>query len=214
MDKLPLISTPLSEAWPSWLMLGLLLCLVMAEVLQPETMRMSFRTMFSRMERMFGDSAVNFWGAVALTVFKAGIIALTLYLACYRQGDFSILTYGLVVLIVIAFVLIKSFFAWLLSYVFELKPNTSMYMPQYSNLWTALCVILYPISLIMINVGNHNGIQWLLIAIMILFGIDVIIKLIQHYYNGIRSLGYIVLYAITLEFLPVVAMVLGVNIIA
>lgn len=89
-----------------------------------------------------------------------------------------------------------------------------MYMPQYSNLWTALCVILYPISLIMINVGNHNGIQWLLIAIMILFGIDVIIKLIQHYYNGIRSLGYIVLYAITLEFLPVVAMVLGVNIIA
>ena len=109
MDKLPLISTPLSEAWPSWLMLGLLLCMVMAEVLQPETLRMSFRTTFSHMERIYGDSAVNFWGAVLLTVFKADIIALTLYLAFYQQGEFSILTYGLIVLMVIAFVAVKSF---------------------------------------------------------------------------------------------------------
>ena len=214
MDKLPLISTPLSEAWPSWLMLGLLLCMVMAEVLQPETLRMSFRTTFSHMERIYGDSAVNFWGAVLLTVFKADIIALTLYLAFYQQGEFSILTYGLIVLMVIAFVAVKSFCTWLLSYTFDLRSNTAMYLPQYSKLWTALSVILYPIALIMMNVGQHGSFQWILVVIAVLFGIDVLVKLVQHYYTGLRSLGYIVLYAVTLEFIPAAAMVLGVKIIA
>ncbi len=211
MNKLPLISSPLSEAWPSWLMLGLLLCLVMAEVLQPETIKMSFRTTFSRMERMFGDSAVNFWGAVALNIYRLSIVALTLYLVCYTGGEFSILTFGLIFLIVIAFVAVKSIFAWILSYTFDLKRVTALYMPQYSNLWTALCIVLYPVLLVLINVGHHNFFRWLILIIAGLFCIDILIKLVQHFYQGLNSLGYIALYTLTLEIIPLAALVLGVQ---
>ena len=166
MNKLPLISSPLSEAWPSWLLLGLLLCIVMAEVLQPETIKMSFRTTFSRMERMFGDSAVNFLGAVALNIYRLGIISLTLYLVCYKGGEFSMLTYGLILLAIIAFVACKSFFAWILSY----------------------------------TAG--------------LFCVDILIKLVQHFYQGLSSLGYIALYTLTLEIIPLAVLVLGVRQIA
>ena len=214
MTKLPLISTPLSEAWPSWLMLGLLLCIVMAEVLQPGTIRTAFRTTFSRMERIYGDSAVNFWGAVALTLFRLGTIALALYLVCYHQGDFSIRTYALITLIVIAFVAIKSVCSWLLSYVFDLKRDVALYTPQYSSLWTALCIVLYPVLLLYINIGQDNIIRWIILILIILFGVDIIIKLLQHFYNGLASLGYIALYTLTLEIIPFTAMVLGVNQIA
>lgn len=211
MTKLPLISSPVSEAWPSWLMLGLLLCIVMAEVLQPETIRMSFRTTFSRMERMFGDSAVNFWGVIALTIYRVSIIAFALYLACYTQGEFSFLSYVYVILIVIAFVAIKSIAAWLLSYTFDLKRVTALYLPQYSTLWTAFSIVLYPIVLVFINIGHHRIFQWLLLALAALFCIDVIIKLLQHFYRDMSSFGYIALYTLTLEIIPVVAMVLGVK---
>lgn len=211
MDNIPLISSPLSEAWPSWLMLCLLLCLVVASVQQPDTIRMSFRTTFSRMERIYGDSAVNIWGAIALVVFRLGVIAMTLYLACYEQGHFSILTYFLIILIVLAFVALKSVIVWLLSYVFELKGNTNFYMPQYSNIWTAFCIVLYPFLLIMINIGNTAVMRWMLLAVAILFCIDVIVKLVQHYYSGLNSLPYIALYALTLEIIPMTAMVIGVQ---
>ena len=211
MTKLPLISSPVSEAWPSWLMLGLLLCMVMTEVLQPETIRTSFRTTFSRMQRMFGDSAVNFWGVVALTVFRVCVIALTLYLACYEEGAFSILTFGWIILIVIAFVAIKSVSAWIVSYTFDLKRDTAQYMPQYSNLWTALCIVLYPVLLITINIGHNGVIRWIILGIAALFCIDVIVKLIQHFYNGLQSLGYIALYTLTLEIIPAAAMFIGVQ---
>ena len=214
MNKLPIISSPLSEAWPSWVMLGLLLCIVMAEVLQPETIKMSFRTTFSRMERMFGDSAVNFWGAVALNIYRLSIVALTLYLVCYTGGEFSLRTYGLIALMVIAFVVIKSFFAWLLSYTFDLRRDTNLYMPQYSNLWTALSVVLYPVLLAFINVGHRDFFMWLIVVIAGLFCVDILIKLVQHYYHGADSLGYIVLYTLTLEIIPLAAMVLGVKQIA
>ena len=164
-------------------MLGLLLCIVMAEVLQPETIRMSFRTTFSRMERMFGDSAVNFWGVIALTIYRVSIIAFALYLACYTHGEFSFLSYVYVILIVIAFVAIKSIAAWLLSYTFDLKRVTALYLPQYSTLWTAFSIVLYPIVLVFINIGHHRIFQWLLLALAALFCIDVIIKLLQHFYR-------------------------------
>ena len=211
MNKLPLISSPLSEAWPSWLMFGLLLCLVIAENLQPDTLRLSFRTAFSRMERMYGDSAVNFWGAVALTVFKIGVLALTLYLICYNRGDFSFLTFGWITVCIIAFVMVKSICSWMLTYVFDLKPYTALYLPQYSSLWTALCVILYPCLLIMINVGDNSFMKWIILVFAILFGAAVLVKLVQHYYNGLPSLGYIILYLVTLEIIPVAAVITGVK---
>ncbi len=214
MDKLPLISSPISEAWPSWLMVGLLFCMVAAEVLQPDTIRTSFRTTFSRMQRMYGDSAVNFWGAVALNLFRVGIVALTLYLACYAQGEFAFRTFVLAVLIVFAFVAVKSLFTWLVSYTFDLKRDTALYMPQYSNLWTALCIVLYPILLLTINIGHNNIMKWVFAAIAALFCIDVVIKLVQHFYNGLGSIGYILLYTLTLEVIPITAMVVSFNLLA
>ena len=145
------------------------------------------------------------------SVFRVCIIALTLYLACYEEGAFSILTFGWIILIVIAFVAIKSVSAWIVSYTFDLKRDTAQYMPQYSNLWTALCIVLYPVLLITINIGHNGVIRWIILGIAALFCIDVIVKLIQHFYNGLQSLGYIALYTLTLEIIPAAAMFIGVQ---
>lgn len=200
-----LISTPISEAWPTWLMLGLLLCLVLGEVLQPETLKLAFRTTFSKAERMYGDRAKSIYGLTFLNIFRVGTVAMALYVYSYHTSPFAITTFGLLMLLVIAFVGIKSVLSMLVSYTFNLRKMTALYGPQYNNLWTVLCVLLYPIILLYINVP-HVALLWLPVVLLILFVVLLVIKSWQYYYAGPLSLVYLLIYIMTLELLPMGAL--------
>lgn len=210
MDEIAIISTPISEAWPMWLMFFLLLCVVLAEVLQPGSMRLAFRTAFTRLERTFGDRANNFMSRLLLNIFRVGTLAMSLYLYSYQNAPFSMLTYCYIVLLIMAGVFVKMMLTWLVSYTFEMRRSTTVFLPQYDNLWTILCVMLYPLNLLYINLSDGTLIYWTSFVAAALFVGLLMFKLLQNFYTGPRSLLYLLLYILTLEFVPFGAIVFSV----
>ena len=209
-----IISTPISEVWPMWLMFALLLCGVLAEVLQPGTLRLAFRTTFTRLERTFGDRANNFMGSLLLNIFRVGTLAMSLYVFLYRNEPFSIVTYGYIILLIMAVLLLKVICVWWVSYTFDMRRAVSACVPQYDSLWTILCLLLYPINLLYINTLGAPNLRWMPIVALVLFGGLVVFKMLQNFYSGLRSLLYLLLYIVTLEFLPLGALIVSVATIA
>ncbi len=201
MTEIARISTPLSEAWPTWLMLGLLLCLVLSEVLQPDSFSSVFRSTFTRLERVYGDRARNFYGVLLLNTFRIGTVAMALYVFTYSHAPFSLLTYGSIILLIIAIILVKMLVSGLVSYTFELGRTTALFLPQYDNLWTILCLLLYPVTLLCINLESAV-LLWVAIGIVALFVALMLYKIMQYFYAGPKSLLYLMIYVVTLELLP------------
>lgn len=210
MDEIAIISTPISEVWPMWLMFFLLLCGVLSEALQPGSLRLAFRTTFTRLERTFGDRATNFMSSLLLNLFRIGTIAMSLYLYAYQHSPFSMLTFGYVILLILAILLVKMTLSWLVSYTFEMRRSANAFLPQYDNLWTILCVLLYPLNLLYINVSQGEFIYWASIVAAGLFVGLLVFKLLQNFYAGPRSLVYLLLYLVTLELVPFGAIVMSV----
>ena len=202
MDKIDIISTPISEAWPMWFMFFLLACGVLSEVLQPGTLRLAFRTTFTRLERTFGDRANNFMSRLLLNIFRVGTLAMSLYVFTYHSSPFSLLTYCYVALLIVAVVLVKTILSLLVSYTFEMRRATTAFLPQYDNLWTILCVLLYPLNLLYINILQNSVFFWIFVVVVAMFVIMMIFKLLQNFYTGSQSLLYLFLYTVTLELVP------------
>ena len=194
-----------------WLMFFLLLCGILAEVLQPGTLKLAFRTTFTRLERTFGDRANNFMSSLLLNVFRIGTLAMSLYVFTYHALSFSLLTYTYIVLLIIAIVLVKNLLVWLVSYTFEMRRATMTFLPQYDNLWTIFCLVLYPINLLYINVLQGAAFFWVFMAIVIVFVLLMMFKFLQNFYTGLQSLPYLFLYMLTLELVPLGAILLSAN---
>ncbi len=214
MDKIALISTPISEAWPTWLMLVLLLSLILLEVLQPNLIRSAFRATFTKMERMYGDQSMDIMSTLTLNIFRIGTLAMALYAFTYRNAPFSFLTYVYIILIICGVLAIKALFGWLVSYVFEFQRTTALYVPQYNNLWTLFCMVLYPITLLYINASELEFLVWLPITAIIVFAALLLFKQLQYFYAGPASLLYLLIYTVTLELLPIGATIVTVTYIA
>lgn len=206
MTEIARISTPLSEAWPTWMMFGLLLCLILSEVLQPDTFRSVFRTTFTRMERIYGDRARNLYGVVLLNIFRVGTLAMALYVFSYRNAPFSLHTYGYIILLIIGILAVKVIVSMLISYTFELRQTTLFFLPQYDNLWTILCLLLYPVTLLRITITG-TALFWITLGILALFLALILFKITQYFYTGLQSLVYLLIYVVTLELLPLGAII-------
>jgi len=187
-------------------MLGLLVCFVLSEVLQPETLRAAFRTTFTKMERIYGDRARNLYGVILLNLFRIGTFAMALYAFTYHSAPFSLRTYGIIIGVVLAVLTVRAAVSWLVAYTFELQRTVVIYLPQYDNLWTMLCVLLYPAILLCINFSGE-AFHWLAIAIGALFVGVMIFKIVQYFYAGPQSVLYLLIYVVTLELLPLGAII-------
>ena len=56
MNEIPLISTPISEPWTAWILLGLLLCFILAIGHTPGAVKEAVRDIFSKLERNYNES--------------------------------------------------------------------------------------------------------------------------------------------------------------
>jgi len=191
-------------------MFGLLICLVFAEWQQLGTVSAAFRTTFSRIERIYGDSASSLVGRIFLNIFRIGTLALAVYLGTH-DGNSGIVVRGYlyVVLLLLAVEFVKMFFGWLVGYTFELRRSMDVYLSHYDNLWTVLAILLYPILLLDIHIFGNTVIPWLLLSVGILFVLAVFIKMMMHFYRGVQTAPYVALYMVTLEILPLVVIVYG-----
>lgn len=197
------LSTPLSEVWPAWLLLGLLLCLVISEILQPTTIRTSFRMVFTRLERMYGDNAVSWFSRLCMDIFRMGTVAFVLYVTLYAHAPFSLLVYAEIIGIILLMLLIKQIVIGLTSYTFNLRRPYMLYRSQYSGLLTIICTALYPIALLDLHWGYLPVMKWLPVPFLAIMLILLTIKLIQDFYSDAKSMVYIAMYLLTVEIIPV-----------
>ena len=205
------ISSPVSELWSTWLLLGLLLSMVIAEVLQPGTIRTSFRMVFSKMERTYGDSATSMVSTLCLNIYRIGIIAFVLYITLYTRPPFSIITFLKIIGILLIVLLIKQLITALVSYTFDLRRSYMLFRSQYSCLLTLICLLLFPLALCDLHWGHLMVMKWMLAPMALVLLAGLITKLFQDFYNGAKSLAYIVIYLVTAEIIPLVAAVWWVN---
>lgn len=195
-------SSPLSEVWPAWLLLGLLLCLVIAEVLLTGNIRTSFRMLFTKLERVYGDSARSWVGRLCMDIFRAGTFTFVLYVSLYSRPPFSIMVFFEIVGILLGVELVKQLASALVSYTFNIRRSYLLFRTQYSALLTVVCVMLYPIALLDLNWGYLPVMRLLPTPLLAALLVILIMKLIQDFYNGPKSLAYIMVYLFTVELIP------------
>lgn len=209
MNAVPHILTPISAPWVAWVMLFLLLCGVVAELVQSGVVLQAFSTIFAKVERSYGDVQQNLLEELVMNIFRIGTFAMALYLYAYRAGDFRFTTYMLVVAWVLGIDVIKLAASALVNYTFRISKRFTLISTHYNNLWTVICCGFYVALLFLINIDNAEVTKWLLFALAAAAIVLILIKWIRIFYTDLRSLLYIALYILTLEILPMLVLIVG-----
>ena len=144
-------------------MLGLPICAILAGVFQPAVIRQGFVSLFSKVERSYNDSPMNYIGQALLFVFRAGIVAMAIYLFTYNRhlatdtngGEFLFSRYMTIMGAVAAMEIVKYLVSLLLNYTFQLSRQFATLFTHYTYVSTTICCVLYPLLLLMIYFGNH-----------------------------------------------------------
>mgnify|MGYP004626136209 CR=1 FL=1 len=203
------ILSPVSAPWVAWVMLFLLLCAVVAEMVQSGVVLQAFSTIFAKVERSYGDVQQNPLEELIMNIFRIGTFAMALYLYAYRAGDFRFTTYLLVAAWVLGIDAVKLAAAALVNYTFRISKRFALISTHYNNLWTVICCGFYVALLFLLNIDNAVVTKWSLFALAVAAIVLVLIKWIRIFCTDVRSLLYIVLYILTLEVLPLLVLIAG-----
>lgn len=206
-----IVSTPLSETWPSWMMLLLLLVMAAAISHQPGMLQTAFRGLITRMERTYSDASADLMSQMLTATYRIGILAMTLYVLFFGTGHFSVLIYLMVIGCIVVYELLRSTMTWLVGYTFFSLRGLEEPRTFYRNLCLITSVVLFPVTLVMMNIGTGLWAYILLAVIGITFIVLLTIRLFRVFMSTPISIIYILLYVVTVEFLPLAALCSGVG---
>ena len=222
MPFIPHILSPGSAPWVGWTMLLLAVIAVLSELMQPGVLSGSFALVFSKVERTYHDPHRNIPGQLCINVFRIGTFALALYLFCYVGGTLSLghwevqfLTdktflfrkYLLVLLVVFGVDTVKYLLTLWVNYTFQISRRFTLISLHYNSLWTVINSAFYLLLLVLLPVDSPKIIFWSFLALCIVALVLIGVKWLRVFYSGLPSLLYIALYLLTLEVLPLLAMV-------
>lgn len=205
------ISSPLSEAWTSWVLFGLLVMVCWAIQRQPALLRIAWQGAFARTGRNYSDAAVDALASVLVQIFRIGTLALTLDVVFFTGGTFSFSNYLLTLLLLIGVEALKFFVAWLVNFTFHLKASFGLVYMQYTYLWMLVCLGLLVIDAIRITLGAEMVTTVLLVLSGLFLLVALVIKGIHMCMTHLVSVAYILLYVVTTELLPMVVSALVVK---
>lgn len=215
MPGIPLISSALSESWVAWTLLALLAMLPLASAFQPQLIRVSFASLLSSKERdsIFVASSPDFRARLILYLYTLLIQAMAMMVLFRTNGDFSYETFCVVLACTLGVSVVKWLLQRLVAYVFFTPQALEVFERHYNYLNHAAAVSLLPITLVAIYLPSVS-ISWLIglyATDVILYIMLVIYKTIVLFARGAQSTLYITLYVLTLEVVPVGALVVVVN---
>ena len=204
MDNIVRIWSPNSAPWVMWVLFGLLLLALCVGFLGSDIAALA-RSLFSKSDRMYVDrNTQGILQTIIVQSFRIGVIALVGYLWIYNANDFAIVNYLLVVGIVASLLLVQ----WLLlkgiGNVFLTPKQLAIAMEQRSVVCNAMAMLLWPIALVMIYIGKEASTVLCGIAGGV-YVVLICVKYMQLFYQNVLSIGYMLLYVISLEVLPLCA---------
>lgn len=195
-------------------MLGLAICAILAGVFQPAVIRQGFVSLFSKVERSYNDSPMNYVGQVLLFVFRAGIVGMAIYLFTYNShlathtadGEFLFSRYMTIMGAVAATEIVKYLVSLLLNYTFQLSRQFATLFAHYTYVSTSICCVLYPLLLLIIYFGSQALTTIGLCVMMSVCWLVLFIKWIRVFFTSIPSVIYVLLYILTIEVLPLLTL--------
>lgn len=201
------IISPLSAPWCGWVMLGLLFCGILSEYFQPGVITQSTDSLRVRAERSYKDSPTNFFGQVYLNLFRVGTLAMLLCLCFSPAGEFSFLTYLAVNGVILAVMIVKMLCNVIIDYTFQLSRRFGAVYEHYSNIATMTGLLLWPVLLVLLHVGDTVVNRWALGITALLFLVLWIYRSAAQYIKSPMAIGYMLIYWCTLEMLPLAAII-------
>ena len=207
--SIPLISSPVSEPWTAWALLVLLLLACMANVLQPGVMVSGFATILTKPERQYTESQHTVLGQICLHLFQIGTLAMAYYLLCFQTGAFTMVRYGVILLLVAVVYGAKVLSMMLVGYTFQLRKRCASIGTHYSNLICVFCCCLYPLLLLLYRYGVTPFLRVLLLLLTGMFIVLVFLKYCRAYLVKPMALCYILLAVLTMDVLPLVGAYYG-----
>lgn len=211
MTEVLRISSSFSESWTAWIMLLLLVLLLIDLKMEPGMFFNHCRELLSRKERenLFNESTGNTVGNFCLWCFKMGIFPLAVYLLVHPLYNLNFLHYLLLIALWLGIALLKYLLGRWVMFTFLRPEDFSTARRQYAKLTACLCVLLYPVVLLILFLPVESR-----IAILIMFSLLAILflslylwKAMQLFFRKILAGLYILLYLCTLEILPFIGFV-------
>lgn len=206
MDMVPHILSVYANAWTGWVMLALLLLLVLNHSPQYSLIG-SVKNVFSHAERVYGAQSRAWGSEVCEWLFRIGVLAMAVWILAIGNGRLAIgngaMGYAKVLALVLGVYIVQRLVLRGVGYVFVSRKQLSAAMEQYNAIFSAACVCLYPIVLVVMNVPAAHLAQILCGAVLVAFVGMIVWKSIRLFYTNILSLLYILLYIIFLEIMPI-----------
>ncbi len=195
-------------------MLGLPICAILAGVFQPAVIRQGFVSLFSKVERSYNDSPMNYIGQALLFVFRAGIVGMAIYLFTYNSqlamhansSEFLFSRYMTIMGAVAAMEVVKYLVSLLLNYTFQLSRQFATLFAHYTYVSTSICCVLYPLLLLIIYFGSQALTTIGLCVMMSVCWLVLFIKWVRVFFTSIPSVIYVLLYILTIEVLPLLTL--------
>ena len=183
-------------------MLGLLLCAIAGEWLQPGVISQSFSSLVVRNDRTYKESPANFFGQLLITLFRIGTIGMCLCLCLESEGQFSFTAFWAVCGLILLAFMAKMLCNLLIDYTFALSRHFGTSYEHYGNLLTLAAVVLYPILLVLVHFSSPIAAQWSLAVTAALFCLVWTYRCLRTYITSFASFIYLIIYICTLEIMP------------
>jgi hypothetical protein len=205
MDVITRISSPLTESWFAWLFFAFFVFWVSKGMFLAEA-NLVFRGLFSKGERSYVGNV----GLQYLTIlYKAGIMALLIYMLIHADGEFILINYGIVFGVILATILVQNLLVRLVGVVFLSNRMLESALEQRGLIGDVLCGLM-PLAIMLLYMIPACGMLVVIVLSLLYVGM-ILVKAIQLCYNNLLSVLYVLLYIISLEVIPLVGAILWIK---
>ena len=205
MDVITRISSPLTESWFAWLFFAFFVFWVSKGMFLAEA-NLVFRGLFSKGERSYvGNVGLQY----LTTLYKAGILALLIYMLIHVDGEFTFINCGIVFVVILATILVQNLLVRLVGLVFLSNRILESAIEQRKLIGDVLCGLMPLVVMLLCKIPSCGTVVVCVLALLYIGMI--LVKSIQLFYNNLLSVLYVLLYIISLEVIPLVATILWVK---
>ena len=193
-------------------MLGLLVLATVAHAMQPQAIATGFRSIFTTGDRnsTFIDSDMDRRAQILMIFLSICTFSMAVYvslLANTGAGEYSFRTFGLIVLITLGILTVRMLLELLVAFTFVPPSAVHTLLYHYYHLTVCTVIIHYPVVLLcrFWRALTPGAIILLNGTILALYMLGLLIKTCWILMRSLRSLLYILVFIITLELTPFLA---------
>ena len=188
--------------------MALLACAVITRISYPPFLNDCVAVVVSKISRRYADTTRTS-AFVFSRLFLLGTMALCLWLCLYADGSLHWLQYGLLVVLVSVWLLLRYLVSRFLGYVFSIRQQTQAVHEDSMLLLMLVGLVFYGVCCLAPVLPDHTPVRAIAAVVMSLYVLVLTAKVVVTYARSFRMLFYIFLYILTLEIIPL-AMLYGV----